>query len=113
MSDTQEQTAGDLAKAVSAAVTGAVAGEQLDALRTHIGQSVASDPESMLQVHAELTAALADKLPSAPVAPSNINAAAEIHQHLDDMERTIADFGSAGGGVLSSMIDLIRSKLQS
>ena len=111
MSDTQEQTASDMAKEIAESVTGAVDGEQLDALREHIGQSVADDPEAMLQVHAELTAALADKLPSATAAPSNINAAAEIHQHLDDMERAIADFGSAGGNVLSAMIDLIRSKL--
>jgi hypothetical protein len=101
------------AESVRPLVVGAVSGEELDALKQHIAESVAGDPESMLQVHAELTGALTAAGHIAPVAANYtpVNAAAEIHEHLNDMERTIADFGSAGGNVLAAMIDLIRSKL--
>lgn len=112
MSDTQEQTAGDLAKETTAAVTGAVSGDQLDALRAHIGESVVSDLEAMLQVHSELTAALGDKLPVASVATVNVNpVAADITAHLDDLEKVVADHGSAGGHDICEIVNLIRSKL--
>jgi len=46
--------------------------------------------------------------PTAIVAQDNV---AEIHQHLNDMEKAICDFGSAGGHVLTELINLVRSKL--
>lgn len=48
---------------------------------------------------------------AAPEAHSVVDVKTEIHQHLDDMEKAIQDFGSAGGHVLTDLINLIRSKL--
>lgn len=103
-----EETGNVTADAVKPLVVGAVSGDQLDALRAHIGASVVADLEAMLQVHTELSAALAPHLP-APV--TNLNAAVEIGQHLDDLEKVVADHGSAGGHDICAIVELIRSKL--
>lgn len=100
---------------------GAVSGDKLAELRANIGASVVADLAAMLQVHSELTDALlkagqpdVGHIPAPGSAPASlvpVPAAAEISQHLDAMEQAIADHGSAGGSVLSGLIDLIRSKL--